>query len=43
MNDTSVAAVKRLNPSLLRDCVPPNASFYQVMVPREESESPYDP
>jgi len=36
MNDTSVAAIKRLNPSLLRDSVPPNARFYEVMVPREE-------
>jgi hypothetical protein len=36
MNDTSVAAIKRLNPSLLRDSVPPNAKFYEVMVPREE-------
>jgi hypothetical protein len=36
MNDTSVAAIKRLNPSLLRDSVPPNAKFYEIMVPREE-------
>ena len=43
MNDTSVAAVKRLNPSLLRDRVPPSASFYEVMVPGEESERHYDP
>lgn len=43
MNDTSVAAVKRLNPSLLRDCVPPSARFYEVMVPREESQGRYNP
>jgi hypothetical protein len=43
MNDTSVAAVKRLNPSLLRDCVPPNANFYEVMVPREETINRDDP